>query len=261
MRDRIFATYLELTGRPVEPDGADGRRWWSGPRRPFRSSSPTGRKRCRAIGETLRDGQTLMAGAVRVERSPAPAAAGATTTPLLTIDDRGEIVDAFDKVHLVPFGEYLPFHDVLQRVRPRPYRAGRRAFEAGSRRRPLDAGGVSALPFICYEIIFPGMAGAHAAASDMILNVTNDAWFGDTPGPHQHLRQAQYRAVEARLPLARAANNGISAVVDSYGRIVDALAIDAVGVLDVAVPRHHGDGARHPESPLLPRREFWHFSA
>jgi apolipoprotein N-acyltransferase len=68
------------------------------------------------------------------------------------------------------------------------------------------------------------------------VNVTNDAWFGDTPGPYQHFRQAQIRAVENGLPLLRAANNGISAVVDTRGRIVDALAVDARGAIDVRVP-------------------------
>ena len=74
----------------------------------------------------------------------------------------------------------------------------------------------------------------------MLVNVTNDAWFGDTPGPYQHFRQAQLRAVETGLPLVRAANNGISAIVDAHGRIVDALAVDAVGVLDVEVPLARG---------------------
>lgn len=75
-----------------------------------------------------------------------------------------------------------------------------------------------------------------AASAQLIVNVTNDAWFGDTPGPYQHFRQAQVRAVENGLPLLRAANNGISAVVDPRGRIVDALAIDARGAIDVRVP-------------------------
>jgi apolipoprotein N-acyltransferase len=93
--------------------------------------------------------------------------------------------------------------------------------------------GAGALPFICYEIIFPGEGDGEAARSDLIVNVTNDAWFGNTPGPYQHFRQAEVRAVELGLPLIRAANNGISAVVDAHGRVLDALAINAVGVLDV----------------------------
>ena len=86
------------------------------------------------------------------------------------------------------------------------------------------------------------------ADADLRLNVTNDAWFGDTPGPYQHFRQAQFRAVEAGLPLARAANNGISGVIDAYGRVVDAYAVNAVGALDVAVPRQRPG---HP-APIAP---------
>jgi apolipoprotein N-acyltransferase len=92
------------------------------------------------------------------------------------------------------------------------------------------------VPFICYEIIFPGLVDHAVAGADMMINITNDAWFGDTPGPYQHFSQAQLRAVETGLPLLRAANNGISAVVDGYGRVIDALGMNAVGVIDASVP-------------------------
>jgi apolipoprotein N-acyltransferase len=89
---------------------------------------------------------------------------------------------------------------------------------------------------ICYEAIFPGAAVDPADRPDVLVNVTNDAWFGDTPGPRQHLAQARVRAVEEGLPLVRAANNGISAIVDPYGRIVGALRLDDAGVLDGSLP-------------------------
>ncbi|TIU18643.1 MAG: apolipoprotein N-acyltransferase, partial [Mesorhizobium sp.] len=98
------------------------------------------------------------------------------------------------------------------------------------------SGGIRVLPFICYEVIFPDLVAIDATSAELIVNVTNDAWFGDTPGPYQHFRQAQIRAVENGVPLLRAANNGISAVVDPRGRILDALAIDARGAIDVHVP-------------------------
>ena len=90
-----------------------------------------------------------------------------------------------------------------------------------------------ALPFICYEIIFPDLVAVDAASTELIVNVTNDAWFGDTPGPYQHFRQAQVRAVENGLPCLRAANTGISGVVDARGRVIDALAMNVRGVVDV----------------------------
>jgi apolipoprotein N-acyltransferase len=156
---------------------------------------------------------------------------------VVAIDDKGEIADAVDKVHLVPFGEYLPFSGLLSRFGIEQLVAGPMNFAAGNERHPIVLpGGISALPFICYEVIFPDLVAVDATSSQLIVNVTNDAWFGDTPGPYQHFRQAQIRAVENGLPLLRAANNGISAVVDTRGRIVDALAVDARGAIDVRVP-------------------------
>ena len=88
------------------------------------------------------------------------------------------------------------------------------------------------LSLICYEVIFEGVGGGEADSADLIVNITNDDWFGDTPGPYQHLRQAQLQAVESGLPLVRAAGNGISALIDPYGRIRDGLKLNAIGTLD-----------------------------
>jgi apolipoprotein N-acyltransferase len=177
----------------------------------------------------------LLAGAVREEG--AAAAGDRYYNSVVAIDDQGVIVDAVDKVHLVPFGEYLPFSGLLRRLGIERLVAGPMNFSAGSERHALEVpGGIRAVPFICYEIIFPELVAVDVASAGLIVNVTNDAWFGDTPGPYQHFRQAQLRAVENGLPLVRAANNGISAVVDARGRVVDALAIDARGALDVRVP-------------------------
>jgi apolipoprotein N-acyltransferase len=156
---------------------------------------------------------------------------------VVAIDDTGQIVDAVDKVHLVPFGEYLPLSGLLERLGIEQFVAGPMDFSAGAARHAITVpGGVKAVPFICYEVIFPQLVAVDVTSGELIVNVTNDAWFGDTPGPYQHFRQAQVRAVENGIPLLRAANTGISAVVDPRGRIVDALAIDAKGILDVRVP-------------------------
>jgi apolipoprotein N-acyltransferase len=90
---------------------------------------------------------------------------------------------------------------------------------------------------ICYEAIFPGAVLPDGPRPDLILNVTNDAWFGRTPGPYQHFAQARLRAVEEGLPLVRAANTGISAVVDPYGRVLESLPLGVEGALDAALPR------------------------
>ena len=135
---------------------------------------------------------------------------------VVAINGRGEIFDAVDKVHLVPFGEYLPFQDMLasvgiEKIVPFPM-----SFSAGSQRHTVALpGGIRGMPFICYEVIFPGLVASDIASADLIVNVTNDAWFGDTPGPYQHFRQAQLRTVETGRPLVRAANTGVSGFVDS----------------------------------------------
>ncbi|MHB2266677.1 apolipoprotein N-acyltransferase [Aliihoeflea sp. PC F10.4] len=233
-RDRIFEAHLELSRRPVEEGAArPDVILWPETSVPFLFNDRP--DALAALGDTIEEGQRLLAGIVRAEAGGGGSAAYYNS--IVVIDSSGEIVDAFDKVHLVPFGEYLPFQGVLSRFGLRQLAQNVGGFSAGTTRRPLDLGnGIGGLPFICYEVIFPGVAARGETSARIIVNVTNDAWFGDTPGPYQHFRQAQFRAIEAGLPLVRAANNGISAAVDGYGRVIDGLALDAVGVLDVEIP-------------------------
>lgn len=245
VRDRIFATYLELSARePADGDPPPELIVWPETAAPFiLSDRPDALV---ALGELVEEGQTLLAGAVRVEGDRSRS--GRYYNAVVAVNADGETYDAVDKIRLVPFGEYLPFADLLEGVGMRHLVQSVSAFSAGGQRRAIEiAGGTQVLPFICYEIIFPGIAGYGGAGADLILNITNDAWFGDTPGPYQHFRQAQLRAVEAGRPLVRAANNGISGVVDAYGRVVDAFAVNAVGVLDIAVPRQKPAQTGRPE--------------
>ncbi len=173
---------------------------------------------------------------------------------IFTIDSNGEITGAADKVHLVPFGEYLPLEGLLRRFGVNEVVELPGGFTSATARRSLPViDGFNVLPLICYEAIFPAEMSYQGTPTDAIVNVTNDAWYGDTPGPYQHFRQAQLRAVEQGLPLLRAANNGLSGVVDPYGRIIDALALNAVGVVDATLPGKVqlplGEGAR--------RYQFW----
>ena len=236
VRDRIFSDMMALSSQAPASGSAEPQLiLWPETSVPFLFTERP--DALAAIGDMLDDGQMLLAGIVREEGGAASAADSRYYNSVVAIDDRGEIVDAVDKVHLVPFGEYLPFSDLLRRFGLVQLVAGPMVFSAGADRHSITLpGGIRALPFICYEVIFPELVGVDAASTQLIVNVTNDAWFGDTPGPYQHFRQAQLRAVENGLPLLRAANNGISAVVDPYGRIIDALGVDAHGVLDVHVP-------------------------
>ncbi len=152
------------------------------------------------IGEVLQDGQMLLTGAVREEKA-AGSGEPRYYNSIYTIDDRGVIVDAADKVHLVPFGEYLPYENFLRRLGLQEVVEMPGGFTAGTTRRALNVkDGKTFLPLICYEAIFPDELGYSGQRARAIINVTNDAWYGDTPGPYQHFRQAQVRAVEQGLP-------------------------------------------------------------
>ena len=140
----------------------------------------------------------------------------------------------------MPFGEYLPFRHVFDRLGLRQFVNIPGGFEAGSERRLLVVPGLPAVaPLICYEAIFPGEVVPTRPAADrpgLFLNVTDDGWYG-MAGPHQHFAQARLRAIEEGLPLIRAANTGISAIVDPYGRVLAELPLGAEGVLDGGLPQ------------------------
>ena len=158
---------------------------------------------------------------------------------LHALSPAGAIAASYDKHHLVPFGEYMPLRGIVN-LRALAA-AGTVDTSPGPGPRTLSLPGVPPFsPLICYEAIFPGEVvadGAHPnERPQWLLNITNDAWFGHTAGPYQHFQAARLRAVEEGMPLVRAANTGISAVVDSYGRVVGRLGLGEVGVLDVPLP-------------------------
>jgi len=153
---------------------------------------------------------------------------------LLVIDGQGGIVATYDKVHLVPLGEYIPFHKQLA---PVSGFIGRGSFEVGESRVTLDLPRLPSFsPVICYEVIFPAAVTGPGARPRWLLNVTNDAWFGLSSGPYQHLVSARLRAVEEGLPMLRAANTGVSAVIDAYGRVLAALDMQQEGIIDHPIP-------------------------
>ena len=162
----------------------------------------------------------------------------------------------YDKHHLVPFGEYVPYGDVLGRIGFSSFAAqAGNGYSAGPGARLLTVPGVGKiLPLICYEAIFPQDVGAAPARADLIVHITNDAWFGRTVMPAQHLDQARMRAIEQGLPVVRAANTGISAMIDPVGRINAHLPHATAGVLDAALPAPLPPTvyARMGDLPILP---------
>jgi apolipoprotein N-acyltransferase len=127
----------------------------------------------------------------------------------------------YDKTHLVPFGEYIPFWQVLGGLNIAPMQRIGAGFEPGRGPLRIDVPGAPvAGVLICYEAIFPGVTPRGEARPAWLINVSNDAWFGGGAGPRQHFEMARYRALETGLPLARAASGGVSAIVDGYGRTI-----------------------------------------
>ena len=236
-RAEIFERHLALSA--VAPEG-DGKRpdviVWPETSIPFiLTDNPDALVR---IAEVLDDDQMLIAGAVRSE------SAGSGKAPryynsIYAIDGKGQIVAAADKVHLVPFGEYMPFAEVLESLGVSAV-AMPGGFSAARDHALLTAAGKGFYPLICYEAVFPSEITRVAESAAVLLNVTNDAWFGDTPGPYQHFLQARVTAVERGMPLIRAANNGISAVVDAKGRMVSGLDYGAAGIVDATLPGRFG---------------------
>ena len=155
---------------------------------------------------------------------------------LYVIRSDAGVAATYDKTYLVPFGEYTPLRGIVPFNEITGMSGG---FAAGDGLATLSVAGLPPFgPLICYEVIFSGNVIARAAPRPAwLLNLTNDAWFGLSLGPHQHFAQARLRAVEEGLPLVRTANTGVSAVIDGYGRVLGALPLGTKGVLDLPLPQ------------------------
>ena len=192
------------------------------------------------IAALLPPNTTLVTGAARAGEVLPGESRPPIFNSIQVVDDEGAIVSSYDKVHLVPFGEYLPafLERLIRSVGLSEFVSVPGGFAAGTRRLPLAIRGLPpAAPLICYEVVFPGEAMPQGPRPGFLLNLTNDGWFGQTSGPYQHFAQARLRAIEEGLPLVRVANTGISAVTDGYGRTLASLPLGREGVLDVGLPR------------------------
>jgi len=178
-------------------------------------------------------GATVILGAMRREQAEPR---DRWYNSLLVVRPDGTLGPIYDKHHLVPFGEYMPFWSVLRHLGLPQFTDGP-GYSSGPGPRSMelpDQPAFSAL--ICYEAIFPWEAVAHGARPGWLLQLTNDAWFGPWAGPQQHYAQARIRAIEQGLPMVRAANTGISAVVDANGGEVTALPLDTYGIVEARLP-------------------------
>lgn len=195
------------------------------------------------LANVLPRGTTLITGALRHDPILPPGSPITSETrtlnSILVLSEGAKPIATYDKTHLVPFGEYMPYAETLASIGIEKLTHGRGSFATGPEPRPLMniPGLAPALGLVCYEALFPGNVVQGSEHPGLMINVTNDGWFGETTGPYQHFHQARVRAVEEGAPLVRAANNGISAVVDPFGRVLQFLGIDVRGQIDSALPK------------------------
>jgi apolipoprotein N-acyltransferase len=239
-KQRVMSQYLDLSDRSTGPQSSGVRDAthliWPESAFPFLlTREPDAMAQIAAL---LPPGTVLITGAVRApELAPGQKLERAYNS-VYVIDHDGTILSVYDKIHLVPFGEFLPFQDFLEKLGIQQLTKLPGGFIPGERRRTMDVPRAPRmLPFVCYEIAFPGEARPDGERPGWLINLTNDGWFGISSGPYQHLRQARVRSIELGLPLVRAANTGISAVIDPVGRIVQSLPLGTEGVLDAPLPR------------------------
>lgn len=230
-KDPVLSTYFRLSAPEGAPLTKGTLLVWPESAFPFALTQDAGV--LAAIAELLPTGTALVTGAYREEYPPNGEREVYNT--IYAIGDDGTILDAYDKVHLVPFGEYTPLSDVLARLRIRQLVPS--SFTPGPFRRALEIPSVPPfLPLICYEVIFSGQLLGEGERPAFLLNLTNDGWFGRTTGPYQHFHFARVRSVEEGLPLVRGANTGISAVVDPYGRGIAVTRLGETRMIESLMP-------------------------
>jgi apolipoprotein N-acyltransferase len=234
-KQEVMRRYLMLSSRAGPPGGSPTHLIW--PESPFPFLLMREADALAQIHDLLQPNAVLITGATRLA-DPEHYQESGVYNSIYVIDHNGSLAAVYDKVHLVPFGEYLPFEEFLEKLGLQALTEQRGGFLSGDRHRLIAVPGApTALPLICYEIIFPSEAVPEGKRPGWIVNVTNDGWFGISSGPYQHLQQARVTAITQGLPLARAANTGVSAVVDPLGRIVNSLPLGVEGVLDAPLPR------------------------
>jgi apolipoprotein N-acyltransferase len=247
-KDAILSRYLSLSDRSTGPSHtglADvSVLIWPESAFPFILSRDP--QALAQIGSMLSPNSVLVTGAARQEDRPADKenhipAHSLFFNAVQVVAKGGLILESYDKVHLVPFGEYLPFTALLTKFGLHHFVHIPGGFEAGVTHKLLSVPGLPpAAPLICYEAIFSGEVLPPSLPGEqpgLLLNLTNDGWFGVTAGPYQHFAQARLRTVETGLPLVRAANSGISAIIDPYGRVLSELSLGRDGILDGGLPQ------------------------
>ncbi|SDR24793.1 apolipoprotein N-acyltransferase [Pseudovibrio sp. Tun.PSC04-5.I4] len=234
-RNRLLPLYLEQTEMALLEAKRNGETLvvWPESAFPFLLEEEPGA--LDAVAAMLPDNTMLITGGIRRELSQT---GNRFFNSTFVVTDEGVIFDSYDKVRLVPFGEYLPQRSWLQSIGVERLVPAPSDFTAGTKHTKIVLkNSFSFQPLICYEAIFPQTRLPVSERPNLLVNLTNDGWFGETAGPYQHLAQARIRAVEQGVPLVRAANTGISSLVDSNGRILAKVVLNKVGSFDSELPK------------------------
>jgi apolipoprotein N-acyltransferase len=219
---RVFDTYLALTRQGVARAGnASTLVVWPETASPYSLAQDLGARQ--AVAAASRPAIMTLSGTIRFESNTV------AHNSLVAVAPDGRLAGFYDKAHLVPYGEYFPSYAHIL--------LGEQGFVPGPGIRTLHLEGLPAIgPLICYEAIFPAQVVNESDRPGLLVNITNDAWFGNSSGPRQHLAAARLRSVEEGLPMVRAANTGISAIIDAHGRITARLGMNKQGVLVAPIP-------------------------
>jgi apolipoprotein N-acyltransferase len=245
LRRNWFDRHLDLARQPIQPDAPDRPDIVVWPESSVPYSLDAEPEVRGLIGDVVRPGGVVILGSNHFDGSVEP--------PILhnsvyALAGDGELLGRYDKVDLVPFGEFLPMRPLLGAVGLEALAVGSMDFQAGPGRTTMALPGLPpASPLVCFEAAFPGRGTDGSGRARWIVNVTNDAWFGISSGPYQHAAMARMRAVETGLPLVRAANTGISMLTDPMGRVLDSLPLGTTGTIDASLP------AALPTSPPITR--------
>ena len=160
---------------------------------------------------------------------------------LIVVDNNLKILHQYNKIKLVPFGEFLPIEKVLNQIGLKKITQGHGSFVAGKKQENIVFRNLNILPLICYEIIFPELIQTANRKTNLLVNISEDGWFGQSIGPHQHFAKAIFRSIENNSFLVRSANKGITAIINNKGEVVKKLNISEVGNIEMDIPLFAGE--------------------
>ena len=154
---------------------------------------------------------------------------------MVVLDNKLNLISEYNKINLVPFGEFLPFENFFKKLGLKKISYGYESFSAGNDRQliSLNDKNFNFIPLICYEIIYSGKVNLKSDKTNFIINISEDGWFGDSIGPHQHFSHTIFRAIEEGKNIIRSTNNGMSGYIDSNGIVISKLESTKKGVIEI----------------------------